>query len=108
MGGNANNIKINFDNFPYYGHSYNNADDMKIKVCKQFDDKIGLIMDDGTEEIIEIKIEDDFEYPIEKKELLRTEHSFKIELKEGKFDFEYILYDILNTMKSKINIEIIS
>ena len=108
IGGNLRNIEINFDNFPYFGHSYilnkgnflnfniDNIVGIQIKVCNKFDSEIALIIDNKTEdiEIFTIKAEEELDYPIIKKELIKGNHCFRIEVKEGKFDFEYILYQL--------------
>ena len=102
------NFEINFDNFPYFGHSYilkkenylsfsiDNITGIQIKTCNKFDSEIHLIVDNNYEEITVININkvDNFDYPIEKKGLAKGNHSFKIEVKEGKLDFEYILYQM--------------
>ena len=45
-------------------------------------------------EIINIFGRDELDFPIEKRGLIKGNHSFKIEVKEGKFDLEYILYEM--------------
>lgn len=108
LGGELGNIEINFNNFPYYGHSYilkeNNyltftIEDcvgIRIKVCNKFDSQIALIIDTNEEEkeIINVLATDELDFPIDKRSLIKGNHSFKIEVKEGKLDFEYLLYQM--------------
>ena len=108
LGGTLGNIEINFDNFPYFGHSYilktnnyltfsiENITGIKIKVCNKFDSEIALTVDNNNSEmeIINIFGRDELDFPIEKRGLIKGNHSFKIEVKEGKFDLEYILYEM--------------
>ena len=99
------NIEINSDNFPYFGHSYilnvnsfmsfeiHEVTEIKIKVCNKLNSKVKLFIDKDAEgEIIEISQSDELEFPIEKKNLVKGTHHFKIVVTEGKLDFEYILY----------------
>jgi hypothetical protein len=103
-----NSININYDNFPYFGHSYilttncaisfliQETTGMKIKVCNKFDSKVTLIIDNdrNNKKAFNIKQTDNEDYPIEVRGLNKGKHRFKIEIDEGKFDFEYILYEI--------------
>ena len=102
-----NLIDINFDNFPYFGHSYilktncaisflvQEAAGMKIKVCNKFDSKVSLIVDNNraNKKTFDIKKVDNQDYPVEIRDLSKGKHRFKIEVEEGQFDFEYILYE---------------
>ena len=102
-----NSIDINFDNFPYFGHSYiltsncaisfliQETTGMKIKVCNKFDSKVTLIVDNdvSNKKTFDIKKADNEDYPVEIRGLNQGKHRFKIEVDEGKFDFEYILYE---------------
>ena len=103
-----NSIDINFDSFPYFGHSYiltsncaisfliQETTGMKIKVCNKFDSKVTLIVDNDVtnKKTFDIKQTDNEDYPVEIRGLNKGKHRFKIEVNEGKFDFEYILYEI--------------
>ena len=102
-----NLIDINYDNFPYFGHSYilyencaisflvHEVTGMKIKVCNKFNSKVTLIVDNDKNDAknIEIKETDNEDFPVEIRNLSKGKHRFKIEVNEGKFDFEYILYE---------------
>ena len=68
---------------------------IKIKVCNKFNSKISLIIDNEQkkEEIIDIDANEGLDFPIEKRFLTKGKHKFTIEIKEGKLDFEYILYE---------------
>ena len=102
-----NLIDINFDNFPYFGHSYilktncaisflvQETTGMKIKVCNKFDSKVSLIVDNNraNKKTFDIKKVDNQDYPVEIRDLSKGRHRFKIEVEEGQFDFEYILYE---------------
>jgi hypothetical protein len=69
---------------------------MKIKVCNKFDSKVTLIVDNDVtnKKTFDIKQRDNEDYPVEIRGLNKGKHRFKIEVNEGKFDFEYILYEI--------------
>ena len=100
-------IEINFDNFPYFGHSYllkqncgisfliEETTGIKIKVCNKFDSKVTVKVDNGQtkEEIIQIYAAENKDYPVEIRDLVKGKHRFKIEVNEGTFDFEFILYE---------------
>ena len=108
--GGKNEIQINFDNFPYYGHSYilnpgsaisfliSDTTGIRIKVCHKYneDSKVNLIVDNDRTHLDEITIQagDNADYPIEKRNLTKGKHRFKIEVVSGKVDFEYILYEV--------------
>ena len=101
-------IEINFENFPYYGHSYilnpNSAisflieetTGIRVKVCHKYDSTVSLIVDNDNTATNEITIQagDNLDYPIEIRDLEKGKHRFKIEVKSGKIDFEYILYEV--------------
>lgn len=103
-----NSININFDNFPYFGHSYiltsncaisfliQETTGMKIKVCNKYDSKVSLIVDNDrtNKKTFDIKKADNEDYPVEIRGLNNGKHRFKIEVEEGKFDYEYILYEV--------------
>ena len=100
-------IEINFDNFPYFGHSYIlkahcaisflilETTGIKIKVCNKFDSKVTLIVDNDklNKKFFDIKEIDKEDYPLEIRNLSKGKHRFKIEVVEGNLDFEYILYE---------------
>ena len=108
LGGPERNIEINFDNFPYFGHSYvltencfmnfilKETTGIKIKVCNKYDSKVSLIIDNdnSNEEIFEIIADEGLDFPIEKRSLTKGKHKFEIIVNEGKLDFEYILYEL--------------
>ena len=45
------------------------------------------------EEIIQIYAAENKDYPVEIRDLVKGKHRFKIEVNEGTFDFEFILYE---------------
>ena len=100
-------IDINYDNFPYFGHSYilnagsaisfliEKTTGIRIKVCNKYSNaKVKLIVDNGSEKVINIDEASDNDYPIIERELDEGKHRFKIEVTQGTIDFEYILYEI--------------
>ena len=101
-------IDINYDNFPYFGHSYilnpgsaisfliEKTTGIRIKVCHKNNAKVNLIVDNDTANKIEITIlgENNIDYPIIKNGLDEGKYRFKIEVIEGSIDFEYILYEV--------------
>ena len=101
-------IEVNFDNFPYFGHSYilkencaisfllRETTGIKIKVCNKYDSNVSLIVDNNqsTKTTFEIKQTDDEDFPVVIRDLTKGKHRFKIEVNSGQFDFEYILYEI--------------
>ena len=100
-------IDINFDNFPYFGHSYilkencaisfliDETTGIRIKVCHKYDSAISLIVDNDKNNKINIQINasDELDFPIEIRDLTKGKHRFKIEVNSGQLDFEYILYE---------------
>ena len=106
--GGKEKIDINYDNFPYFGHSYKlNKDSaisflieettgIRIKVCNKYNSNVFLIVDNDRTNKREINIngEDNLDYPIEIRNLSKGKHRFKIEVNDGIIDFEYILYEV--------------
>ena len=100
-------IDINFDNFPYFGHSYilkencaisfliDETTGIRIKVCHKYDSAISLIVDNDkiNKKNIQINASDELDFPIEIRDLTKGKHRFKIEVNSGQLDFEYILYE---------------
>ena len=103
-----NIIDLNFNNFPYFGHSYilkpncaisfllEETTGIKIKVCNKYISQVDLIVDNDkvNKKSFNIIEEEDKDFPIEIRDLEKGKHRFKIEVKEGKIDFEYILYEV--------------
>lgn len=103
----GDNIEINFENFPFFGHSYilkqncgisfliEETIGIRIKVCNKYDSNVSLIIDNDktNKKNISIKAEEGLDYPIEIRDLTKGRHRFKIEINEGQLDFEYILYE---------------
>ena len=101
------NIEINFENFPYFGHSYilqpncaisfliKETTGIRIKVCNKYDSNVDLIInnDRDNKKNFQINANDDLDFPIEIRGLPKDMYRFKIEVNEGKLDFEYILYE---------------
>jgi hypothetical protein len=107
--GEENNVQINFDNFPYFGHSYmlqkdtfiefniENTTGIRIKTCHKTSAKIeAIITQEGNEikkETITINENSEEDFPVIETGLTRGNYDFKFNIVEGSFDLEYILYE---------------
>ena len=90
---------MNFNNFPFFGHSYilkegillridlENTKGIRVKVCNKYDSKIEMIINQNNNEIkketLEIKASDDLDFPISIKDLTKGSYSFILSIKEG-------------------------
>ena len=108
--GEESNVQINYDNFPYFGHSYilkaetsmkfeiENTTGIRIKTCNKHDAKIEAIVSQDVNviksETITINSGDNLDFPVIITGLERGNYSFKFNLVEGTFDLEYLLYEI--------------
>ena len=108
--GEESNVQINYDNFPYFGHSYilkaetsmkfdiENTTGIRIKTCNKHDAKIeAIVSQDGNvikSETITINAGDNLDFPVIITGLERGNYNFKFNLVEGTFDLEYLLYEI--------------
>ena len=106
----TNNVVINFDNFPYFGHSYvlkqgtfmkfnlEEITGVRIKVCNKYDSKVEIIVKNNNEEvkndIVEIKANDNFDFPLVVNGLSKGNYSFVFNIEQGSIDLEYILYQV--------------
>ena len=107
--GQADHVKINFKNFPYFGHSYilkalttidfhfNNTTGIRIKTCNKNDAIVNGTVTQGNNEIKKqdfIIKEDDTDYfSVTITGLTRGDYDFHFKVSSGIFDFEYILYE---------------
>ena len=107
--GEANNVQINYDNFPYFGHSYilkaetfmnfeiPNTTGIRIKTCHKNDATIEYIVKKGETQIktgnINIDASDESDFPLIVTGLSRDDYKFEFTVKSGSFDLEYILYE---------------
>lgn len=106
-----NNVVLNFNNFPFFGHSYilkegillkidlENTRGIRVKVCNKYDSKIEMTINQNNKEIkketLEIKASDGLDFPIIEKDLTEGSYSFMLSIKEGSLDLEYILSQVL-------------
>ena len=107
--GQADHVKINFKNFPYFGHSYilkalttidfhfKNTTGIRIKTCNKNDAIVNGTVTQGDNEIKKqdfIIKEDDTDYfSVTITGLARGDYDFHFKVSSGIFDFEYILYE---------------
>ena len=107
--GEENKVNVNFDNFPYFGHSYilqkdtfiefsiENTTGIRIKTCHKTNAKIeAIVTQDGNEikkETITINENSEEDFPIIVTGLNKGNYDFKFNIVEGSFDLEYILYE---------------
>ena len=105
-----NTVNINYDNFPYFGHSYilqkdtfmsfeiKSTTGIRIKTCHKNNAKINYTVSKGTTNIktgtIDVNSSDELDFPIIINQLARDDYSFKFSIVDGSFDLEYILYEI--------------
>jgi len=108
--GEESNVEINYDNFPYFGHSYvlkaetnmkfdiADTTGIRIKTCNKYDATIEAVVSQGEEviktETITISASNEADFPVIVTGLEKGNYSFKFTVKEGTFDLEYILYEI--------------
>ena len=108
--GEESNVEINYDNFPYFGHSYvlkaettmkfdiADTTGIRIKTCNKYDATIEAVVSQGEEviktETITISASNEADFPVIVTGLEKGDYSFKFTVKEGTFDLEYILYEI--------------
>ena len=98
-------VTINYNNFPYFGHSYilgkgstmqfsiENTTGIRIKTCNKYAAKIKVFVNDVEKETKEISADnkDDFQIIISSLDI--GNYNFKFVIEDGKFDLEYILYE---------------
>jgi hypothetical protein len=108
--GEESNVKINYDNFPYFGHSYilkaetfmtfniKNTNGIRIKTCHKNAAKIEYSVKQGESvkdtKTIDIGASNEADFPVIVTGLVRGDYTFEFTVKEGTFDLEYILYEI--------------
>jgi len=108
--GEESNVKINYDNFPYFGHSYilkaetfmtfniKNTNGIRIKTCHKNAAKIEYSVKQGESvkdtKTIDISASNEADFPVIVTGLVRGDYTFEFTVKEGTFDLEYILYEI--------------
>ena len=108
--GEANNVQINYDNFPYFGHSYilkavtdmkfiiNDTTGIRIKTCHKYDATIKATVSHQDNiiksETITIKESDALDFPVIITGLDKEDYTFELKVEEGSFDLEYLLYEI--------------
>ena len=110
IAGPETDLSINYENFPYFGHSYilkknsimefniENTTGIRIKTCHKYPATIKVTVKQG-ENVIKNNEEknipegntDDFQLIING--LTKGDYNFKFEIVDGSFDLEYILYE---------------
>ena len=107
--GEESNVQINFNNFPYFGHSYilkkdtfmkfsiENTTGIRIKTCHKDASKINYIVNEGLASkktgTITIEATNTDDFPVIVNNLPRGNYEFKFDVVDGSFDLEYILYE---------------
>jgi len=107
--GESDKVRINYDNFPYFGHSYlltaetfmtlnlKNTTGMRIKTCHKNAATIEYNVKQGETvkktDTITINAGNQDDFPVIVTGLSRGDYSFEFTVKEGTFDLEYILYE---------------
>ena len=107
--GEADNVQINYDNFPYFGHSYilkaetfmnfeiQKTTGIRIKTCHKNDAIIDYIVKQGETQVksdsITIDKNDESDFPVIVTGLDKGDYKFEFIVKSGNFDLEYILYE---------------
>ena len=106
-------VEINYKNFPYFGHSYIlkpgstmqflilNTTGIRIKTCHKADAKIKATVKKGddivknvkNEEIINVEASNTGDFQITITNLERADYDFILDVVDGSFDLEYILYE---------------
>ena len=107
--GETNAVTINFANFPHFGHSYiikagsymdfsiKNTTGVRLKTCHKTNAEVKYTVKKGDTEIKTDTIninEDDVDFPVVVTGLERGDYEFRFDIVSGKFDFDYILYEI--------------
>ena len=108
--GEESNVQINYDNFPYFGHSYilkaetfmtiniKSTTGIRIKTCHKNAAKIEYSVKQGESvkdtKTIDISASNEADFPVIVTGLVRGDYTFEFTVKEGTFDLEYILYEI--------------
>ena len=108
--GETNAVTINFANFPHFGHSYiikagsymdfsiKNTTGVRLKTCHKTNAEVKYTVKKGDTEIkadtINIKEGEDVDFPVVVTGLERGDYEFRFDIVSGKFDFDYILYEI--------------
>ena len=108
--GATNKVKINYLNFPYFGHSYTLEQDtimkffiqdttgVRIKTCHKYDAEIEIsVIQDGEVKNTETKpitASQALDFPVIVNNLERGDYTFRFKVVSGKFDLEYLLYEI--------------
>ena len=103
-------VEINYKNFPYFGHSYIlkpgstmqflilNTTGIRIKTCHKADAKIKATVKKGddivkNEEIIYVEASNTGDFQLTITDLERADYDFILDVVDGSFDLEYILYE---------------
>ena len=108
--GATNKVSINYSNFPYFGHSYTlesgtimkffiqDTTGVRIKACNKYDATIeAKAIQNGVDkktETITIYESKALDFPIIVTGLERGDYTFNFKIESGKFDLEYLLYEI--------------
>ena len=108
--GEESNVQINYDNFPYFGHSYvlkaetsmnfdiEDTTGIRIKTCNKYDAEIEIsVIQDGEVKNTETKpitASQALDFPVIVTNLERGDYTFRFKVVSGKFDLEYLLYEI--------------
>ena len=103
-------MEINYKNFPYFGHSYIlkpgstmqflilNTTGIRIKTCLKADATIKATVKKGddivkNEERINVEASNTGDFQLTITDLERADYDFILDVVEGSFDLEYILYE---------------
>ena len=107
--GEESNVQVNFNNFPYFGHSYilkkdtfmkftiENTTGIRIKTCHKTASTIDYNVTQGEtvkkSGTITIAATDTDDFPVIINTLEKGNYDFKFDVVDGSFDLEYILYE---------------
>ena len=107
--GEESNVQINYNNFPYFGHSYilkkdtfmkftiENTTGIRIKTCNKAASTIKVTVTQGETVIktdtINIEASNMDDFPVIVNALTRGNYDFKFDVEDGSFDLEYLLYE---------------
>ena len=103
-------VEINYKNFPYFGHSYIlkpgstmqflilNTTGIRIKTCHKADATIKATVKKGddivkNEERINVEASNTGDFQLTITNLERADYDFILDVVDGSFDLEYILYE---------------
>ena len=108
--GATNKVSINYSNFPYFGNSYTlesgtimkffiqDTTGVRIKACNKYgatiEAKATQNGEDKKTDTITINESEAKDFPIIVNGLERGDYTFNFKIESGKFDLEYLLYEI--------------